>query len=558
MKNMRGTKGLAQPASRRRALGLAGGAGLTALAAACAGGSGRKPASQAQPGTPKFGGQFNLRVPVDPIDFDPSYNGKTTPGDLAQAQAHNTLLTFKAGPDVAYGDMQVQPKLAESWEVSPDGTSFIFHLRKDVKFASLPPLSGRAFTSQDVKWTAEYYGRGETFQGKKLPASAIGFMYQGMLGVETPDDDTVVVRFGSPFLPFLSYAASDWNSMAAHEIYDQDGSLKDRIIGVGPFLLDTAASQKGTLYTWKKNSGYWNSAQTYADGIQWLVLPDDASTFAAIQTKRVDLLQGMAYPAYQQVQKANPQARFFRYLQPQGYHLWFSQAHPGPLTDLRVRQAVVLSVDRDEINKTVAGGQGQWAVNGAVQGLFTEAEARDLQKQDIQQAKQLLAAAGYENGVHLAWPIEDDSEQASLTWYQLVQAQVKRAGIDFELQLMSKAAQREKRRTGAFDIDVLQALGLLEADADSMMFGTFHSKGSTNYTKIRDPELDKLLEQQRSEVDPAKRREVQRQAVRRILDMAWGVDLIYPPIWDVTQTYVANYSPHFSVRAPFTRAWLTK
>jgi peptide/nickel transport system substrate-binding protein len=545
-------------ATRRRALGLASSAGATAFLAACGGRGSSKPLSQASASTPRLGGQFNLRVPVDPIDFDPSYNGKTLPGDLAQAQAHNTLLTFKAGPDVAYGDMQVQPKLAESWEVSPDGTSFTFHLRKGVKFANLAPLNGRELTSQDVKWTAEYYGRSETFQGKKLPASAVGFMYEGMVDVQAPDAYTVVVRFASPFLPFLSYAASDWNSMAAHEIFDQDGSLKDHLVGAGPFQLDAAASQKGTEYLWRKNASYWNAPQPYADTVQWLVLPQDASAFAAFQTKQVDLLQGLAYPSYQQLQKVNPQARVYPYLQPQGYHLWFSQAHPGPLTDLRVRQAIVLAVDRDEVNKTVGGGQGQWSVNGAMQGLFSDAEARQLQTQDLQQAKQLLAAAGYASGLHLSWPIEDDSAQDSLTWYQLVQAQLKRAGIDLDLQLMAKAAQREKRRKGDFDIDVLQALGLLEADADSMMFGTFHSRGSTNYTKIRDPELDRLLELQRSEVDPAKRRDVQRQAVRRILDMAWGVDLIYPPIWDVTQPYVANYSPHFSVRAPFTRAWLTK
>ncbi|HTE86482.1 MAG TPA: ABC transporter substrate-binding protein, partial [Dehalococcoidia bacterium] len=438
------------------------------------------------------------------------------------------------------------------------GTTFTFHLRKGVKFANLPPVSGRELTSEDVRWTIDYYGRTGAFQDKKLPESAVGFMYEGMQAVGTPDKYSVVVRFERPFLPFLSYAAAGWNPISPHEVYDQGGSLKDHIVGAGPFQLDMSASQKGTLYTWKKNPDYWDAGLPYVDSVRWLVLPQQATTVAAFQTKRVDLLQAIAYPQYQQVKGVSADARFFRYLQPQGYHLNFSQARPGPLTDLRVRQAFALSVDRDEINKTVAGGEGQWAVTGAVQGLFTETEARQLMKQDLQQAKQLLAAAGFGNGLRVEWPYEDDISQDNLTWFQLVQAQVKRAGIDLALVPLAKTDQRAKRRKGDFDVDVLQALGLLEADADSMMFGTFHSKGTTNWSQIKDPQLDKLLEEQRSEVDPAKRREVQRQAAKRIVDQAWGVELIYPPIWDVTQPYVQNYYPHFSVRAPFTKSWLTK
>ena len=163
----------------------------------------------------------------------PSYNGKTAPGDLALAQGHNTLLSFKSGPDVQYGEMIVVPKLAERWEVSPDGTVFTFHLRRSAKFANLPPVNGRELTADDVKWTFAYYGRTGSFRDKKLPESAVGFMYEGMVGVETPDQYTVVARFQRPFLPFLSYAASDWNAIVPRDIYEQQqskarGALRQR------------------------------------------------------------------------------------------------------------------------------------------------------------------------------------------------------------------------------------------------------------------------------------------------------------------------------------------
>lgn len=543
---------------RRRALGLAAGTGAAAVLAAC-GGRGKPSAartSQVADGAPTYGGQINIRVPVDPIDYDPSYNGKTAPSDFAQGQAHNNLLSFKTGPDVPYAQMTLVPKLAESWEVGPDGSSFVFHLRKGATFANLPPVNGREVTSDDVKWTFEYYSRTGAYT--KAPASTVGFMFEGMTGLEAPDKYTVVVRFERSFLPFLSYAASDWNPIQPREVYDKQGDLKGLLIGAGPYQLDPAASQKGTQYLWKKNPTYWQSGQPYADSLRWLVLPQDGTAFAAFQARQVDILNTIADPSYTQLQRSNPQARFVPYLQPQGYHLHMSQAHPGPLNDMRVRQAVVLSVDRDEINRTVAGGKAEWALPGAVQGLFTDAEARQLQKQDVQAAKQLLSAAGYGDGVRLVWPIDTETSQDDMTWYQLFQAQEKRAGIDVVLQPMPKADQRVLRRKGAFDFDVVQALGLLDSDADSVMYGVYHSKGSTNWPQVKDPELDKLLEAQRSEADPQKRRDVQRQAVQRIVAMSWAVELIYPPLWDVAQPYVRNYYPHFSVHAPQDKVWITK
>ena len=547
--------------SRRRLLAAAAQAtGAAVFVGACGHLSKRAPRPTAGAGaarTPKSGGQLNFRVSVDPIDYDPSYNGKTAPGDHALAQAYNSLLRFENGPDVDYTQMLLAPRLAERWEI-PDPQTFIFHLRSGVRFAGLPPVTDRELTSGDVRWSTEYYSRSGAFLGRRLPHSAIGFMFEGITAVETPDTYTVTVRFERPFLPFLSYAASDWNAIAPREIAAEDGDLRGRAIGSGPYQLDGSASQKSTRYVWRRNASYWNSSATYVDRINWLVLPDDATAFSAFQAKQVDILENLAYPAFQQVQRACPQARFFRYLQPQGLHLHLSQAHGGPLADLRVRQAISMSVDRDEISKLASGGTGQWALPGAMQGLFTDAEARRMTTQDLQEARALLGAAGYGGGLRLEWPVSDSESQASLSWFQLVQAQVKRAGIELALQPMSKADQRARRRKGDFDIDVVEALGLLEADADSVMFGMYHSRGSTNWVRIRDPELDTLLEAQRSEVDPAKRPDVQRQAVRRILDMAWGVELIYPPIWTASQPYVENYYPHFSVHGSHASAWLNK
>ena len=116
----------------------------------------------------------------------------------------------------------------------------------------------------------------------------------------------------------------------------------------------------------------------------------------------------------------------------------------------------------------------------------------------------------------------------------------------------------KRRRVGDFDIDVIQSSGLLEADADSVMTGVYYSKGSTNYGKSKDPEVDKLLDAQRREADPEKRKAAQRDAVRKIVDVAFGTEIIYPPKWDFTQPYVKGYTPHFSLHGVYVTAWLDK
>lgn len=542
---------------RKLILGL--GVLLTASAVACA--SPQAPSGAGAGSTePKQGGRLNVTFRVDPIDHDPTYNGKTVPGDAALAQVYDSLLGFKQGRDIEFTDMQLTPRLAERWEVSADSRTFTFHIRKGVKFADIAPVNGRELTAEDVKWTFQYFNRlGDEFKSLP-PASHVGTMFEGLESVDAPDRNTVVVKFKAPFIPFVAYTASQWNVIMPKEIYEKEKSFKDTMVGTGPFQFDPVETRKSTVWAWKRNPTHWDNANTYLDEIRWILLKEDSTIQAAFRTKQIDVLGSpLGDVSYAQVKQANPQAQFFPTLQPQAYHLHLSQVKPGPLTDVRVRRAIALAIDRDEINKVAAGGEGKWGVP-AMPGLFTDAEVKALQKQDVEAARKLLAEAGYtgSNTIKLTWPIENDLSQEDMNWFLMVQAQLKRAGIEANLVSMDKNAQRAKRRVGDFDIDVIQGLGLLEADIDSTMFGTYHSRGSTNWPKVKDPELDKLLEAQRAEPDPKKREGIQKEAVKRIIDQAHGVDLIYPPINYAAQGYVKSYYPHFSVRGPWTSAWLDK
>ena len=255
------------------------------LSVACAVPKSPAPAPQAQQ-QPKPGGTLTLPLISDPGNWDLTQGGLTAPNPNVMTQATSNLLNFRAAPDVPYGQGVTEPGLAESWEVNKDATVYTYHLRNGVKFADLPPVNGREFTSKDVKFTFEYYARIGEFKGFS-PASPVAWTYEGIQSVETPDPHTAVVRFSEPRASFLGVTAADrWSAIVPREIFDQDKHLKDRLIGTGPYTFDQIASQKGTRWVFKKNASYFIPGQPYIDQVRWLVLPDDAATYAAFQDRK--------------------------------------------------------------------------------------------------------------------------------------------------------------------------------------------------------------------------------------------------------------------------------
>ncbi|MSQ10170.1 MAG: ABC transporter substrate-binding protein [Dehalococcoidia bacterium] len=513
-------------------------------------------------GKSKYGGQVNVRIPVDMFDFDMSYVGKSAPNSYGQALAYDSLLGFKNGPDVPYASQIIEPKLAEKWEVSADARTYTFKLRSGVKFANLEPLNGRELTSADVKWSYEYASRQGQFKDKKLPQGQFDSMFEGVDKIEAPDPQTVVVTFKAPFVPFLTYAASDYNPVYPHEIYDQDGHLKDRMIGSGPFQLDPAGSQKGSRWVFKKNSTYWEPGKPYLDEVRWLVIPDDSTTMAAFQTKQIDFMntEAFTYRAAQDLAKSAPQAIIKEYQQAVGWHIYLQVLQP-PFNDARIRKAFAISLDRDELSQALSGTKGIWAPTGAMYGLFTDEEARQLLKYDPAEAKRLVAEAGYPNGIDITWEFPGRAYgDIYVTGIQLMQAQLKKGGINITLKSLDKDAFSAKRKQKDFSVHMVSSscLGLKE-EFETLLYGCYFSKAKGNYAGVNDADLDRLLNAQRAEVNPEKRRELLRDTVRKLSNEAYAVNTYYASQWQAWQPYLKNYA--WSVAAagvPLTNSWIDR
>jgi peptide/nickel transport system substrate-binding protein len=548
--------------ARRRLLQAAGaGAAITGFGlVACGRPNSQSSSSTASSGTPKSGGIARLRVTNDPFDWDMSFAGKSIPNDYGQDLAYDSLLAFKHGPGIDFGASILQPNLAEKWE-TPDAITYTFHLRQGVKFANLPPVNGRELTSADIKWSYEYWSRTGQFKDKQLPPSQYASYFEGITGIQTPDPYTVVVTFAQPFVPFINYAGSYFNPIVPHEIFDADGNLQTRIAGTGPWQLDQASSQKGSRWVWKKNPNYWDSGKPYIDEVHWIVIPDQAAANSAFQARQVDIMgvagDNMAVISSEQFIKANPTAVYAEYL-PVGCSLYINiNTKKAPMNDPRVRQALSLAMDRDEFVKTMSDGKGGWALSGAFPDTFTQEEMKQFLKYDPAQAKQLLSAAGYPNGVDFEWIYPGLSYgQDYVTSIQLLQAQLKKVGLNMSLKSFDKDAWTNNRKTYNFQMTG-SAKADLVGDVDSWLYD-FHSGSKANYSQATDPQLDALIDQSRRETDPAKRKDLIRQAVKLIATQAYSLSAWSGHQFQFWQPTLKGYSPNFGVNTvPQTDNWVT-
>jgi peptide/nickel transport system substrate-binding protein len=536
---------------RRRLLASAASAAAGTILA-CGGSRTLRSVSGSGPVKIKAGGKFTQTAKADPPGFDPSTRFVTTAQVLGYPL--DRLLAFKTGPEVKYTDFVIEPSLAEKWE-TPDAQTYTFHLRPGVAFANLPPVNGRDLVAADVRWTLEFLSRtGQAAGLKPAPAAA---MFEGLERVETPDRSTVVVHFREPFAPFVNTIALEYSGILAREVIDLDGGYERHVVGTGPFQLDPSTSQPGQHWTYKKNPAYWRKGFPYLDQVSQLIIPDDATANAAFQARQVDFLDytGLTAGLVGQIKRSLPNTVVFDYLSTEGKHLYMNVSRP-PLNDERVRRAFVLSIDRDAMIRALSDGKGEWAVAGGMPGLFTLEEVRQILQFDPGQAKKLMSAAGYGDGVDLTamFPGQKYGQELVDQW-QLIQAQVKNTGFNLKLQSVDPTEESNRKRSGDFQLEMTPKM--LEGDLDETIYTVFYSKSAGNYARIKDAKLDELVLAQRREPDPAKRRELWRQLAKTVAAGAWSTALYYSTHYQVWQPYLHDYYPSLGHRGwPLTQSWV--
>ncbi|MCX7160344.1 MAG: ABC transporter substrate-binding protein, partial [Proteobacteria bacterium] len=327
---------------------------------------------------------------------------------------------------------KIVPSLAKSWAISPDALTYTFQLNK----ASWH--DGKPLTSEDVKFTllevSSKYG-----SKFNAPGSAIK-------EILTPDPQTVVIKLSKPFGPFLFSLACEQNAaiLPAH-IFRGTDILKNpatltKPVGSGPFMLQEWV--RGSQLTFVKNPNYWAKGEPFLDRLVVKIMPDPGARILALQAGEIDYVDQYYFPisAFKVFEK-NPKFSLKEVNYPSVDIIILNTRKP-PLNNAKVRQALLIALDRNYILKNVFLGSGQagtsaidtripWAYNPAVS--FEKMYPHDKAK-----AEALLDEAGFKkgpDGTRFTLRLSFDPGRGEYTsWAQAIQRFWQAAGVKVTLE----------------------------------------------------------------------------------------------------------------------------
>jgi peptide/nickel transport system substrate-binding protein len=509
---------------------------------------------------PRRGGVFRI-AGFEPQGFDPqqtlSYRSMTI-----LSMTHSRLVRVKAGPAVRPGTTPLEPDLAESWSQPGDAT-YVFRLRRGVRWHPRPPVNGRELTADDVKYS---YERFLTVAGN--PARSL---LDPVEKIEVLDRYTLRFTLKEPFAWFLDVLASTSMLIVAREAVETYGDLKKpaACIGTGPWMLER--HEPGVRVTLTRHPEYFLSGLPYADGVEIAVERDPASRFAAFLTGRYDF-----GPEYGMVlrrldldvaRQRKPGLQTAEFVLPNMNMTWM-KLDQKPFDDLRVRRAMAIATNWRDLVAANAWAHGHGVPNPAIPAAFQEwsiplaelpPEGRRLYEYDPAEAKRLLAEAGYPSG--FTTPVETTAGYAS-DYMDGVQAQLqnwKAAGIESELRLKEYGAFLATTLAGKFD---KVALGLFGnwTEPDSYLYRLYVPGQPSNTGGVNDAKLTEMIGLQRRTFDARRRREILWDIQRYLSQKAY---YLYGPSFSVVVAWdaaVRNFAPNIGhdYGGRLVAAWLDR
>jgi peptide/nickel transport system substrate-binding protein len=426
-------------------------------------------------------GTLELAVDQSPVGLDP-HKVTAFSSFAVIGQIYDGLLEVNS-------DLQLEPALAESWDVSDDGLTYTFFLRDGVTFHN-----GRAMTADDVVYSFERIMAEET-------GSPQASRFNVVSDVTALDDNTVEFALSEPFAPFLSNLPN--LTVVPREVVEENGDLQQVAVGTGPFTLGEIVPD--TYVMLEAYPDYYREGEPGVAAIRYNVVPEASTRAAGLRTGTYHLLPDVD-PATAQTLR-NARGVTLLGTQDLAYTLLGLNTGREPFGDPRVRAAINHAIDREEIVEAVYFGDAEAGgpLSPALVDWALDTEEFYCYDHSEERARELLAEAGYPDGIDLEiltfGTIKVVSDLA-----QVLQAQLAEAGIRATVNVAEFGTFVQDWRNSNFDVFVSLNGGSI--DPDGYLYRTFRSDGSTNVFGYSDPEVDRLLDQGRTTVGMDERREV--------------------------------------------------
>ncbi|MBD8028293.1 ABC transporter substrate-binding protein [Ureibacillus sp. Re31] len=496
---------------------------------------------------PKSGGTYTILSPADPDMLDPHRQSSIYTHQLA-GLVYNKLVSYETGPNVEYTDYNVVPDLAERWEVSDDGKVYTFYLR-EAYWHDKAPVNGRQVTADDVIATMERI--------INLPGHQASLLSE-VESIVAKDPQTVVFTLKQPFAPFLNFMANHFMWILPKEGVEGQFDLATDAIGTGPFVLEKW--EDNVQATFKKNPKFYEEGKPYLDEVIFKVVPDQGSRIAAFRTGQADTIGSLSPEELDQLIKTNPDVTVFEALFATQEQLYLNMKKE-PFNDLKVRKAISMAVDRQSMVKAIyGGGETSGPVNPSLGDWSLPLEEREkLQPYNPEEAKKLLEEAGYPDGFDTTLMVTNGYGEQLVRVAQWIAEDLRNIGINAEIEVVEYATYFSERWPNV-DYDMGVGYQTYFQEPDEWLRTQLHTNGARNWYNISDPELDKMLDEQRLILDVDQRKEYVHNIQRYVLE-----NLVNPiPISTYytktpRQPYIRDSYPHASYGYGYLKdVWLDK
>ncbi len=469
--------------------------------------------------TPRRGGVLLAAIGADAPSLDP-HQEQTFATLQPVAPLYSTLLQIDP-----YSYPNVIGDVASEWNISPDGLTYTFKIRQDIRFHDGSPL-----TAADVK---------ATYDKILFPPDGVRSIrkhhYSAVARVEAPDPSTVVFKLKFPSASLLVNLASPWNVIFPKKYLDKDPNyFKSNVAGSGPFRFKSYT--RGSTFEGERNPDYFVKDRPYLNGYKFFISTETSVRAAAIRS-------GRAYIEFRDLPLAEVEAirkqlgdKVVVQQTPFIIHLDIAMNNTvKPFTDVRVRKALTLGLDRYTGGKVLHALTGlrdvgaltrpgtEWAMSPAELEKFP-GFGRDAEKNRAE-ARRLLAEAGYPNGLkvtlknrNVKLPYQDFAVYVIQEW--------RRIGVEAEHRPLETAAwYADGRDQGNFEVMVFPT-GHFVDEPDALL-APYITGSSQNWARFSNPGIDDLYSRQARTLDPVERRKLVIELQKIVLENAYHM----PGLW---------------------------
>jgi dipeptide transport system substrate-binding protein len=489
-----------------------------------------------------------------PAGFDPGQYTTGTDFDASAETMFNRLTQFERG------GTKVIPGLATQWEVSDDGKTYTFHLREGVKFHTTEYFKPtRAFNADDVLFTFNrMLDKDHPFR-KAYPTEFPYFTDMGMdkniAKLEKVDEHTVKFTLNDVDAAFIQNLAMSFASIQSAEYADQllkqgkAADINQKPIGTGPFVF--SKYQKDAQIRYKGNKDYWKPEDVKIDNLIFAISTDAS---VRMQKLKKNECQVTLFPRPADI-KPLQEDKKLQMPEQAGFNLGYiaynvmdkvkGSNEANPLAQLKVREALDMAVNKQQIIESVYQGAGQLAENAMPPTQWSYDSTIKDAKYDPEKAKQLLKEAGIKEGTEItlwAMPVQRPYNPNAKLMAEMLQSDWAKVGIKAKI-VSYEWGEYIKRSKGGEQGAMLIGWSGDNGDPDNWL-GTLYScdaMSGNNFSKWCFKPYDDLIKQAKATSDQAKRTELYKQAQHILKEQVPITPIAHSTVYQPMSTSVKDF-----------------